>query len=227
MKLNKLLFYAGIFSAVLMFAGCTGTDVVAKGSVTSFDELVKSIPDQISESDNLEWILKGPDNKESLIVSKDFGSSQPDIVMEVDAEPFFAAGLDLSKLPGEQYSFFEQGKKIRLSFEYGTDKFDNAADKSVLDTFKQIVKIHRNIIGYHEEGDHYKIILGNGNSFAWAKDLSSNKTDMAFILNPQPLIEAGVNTEKLKEWAFTKMPVTDKDGKPSQVDVFIKSFNIK
>lgn len=113
-----------------------------------------------------------------------------------------------------------------MPFEYGEDKFGENAENSALDTFRQIVKTHRDIVGYHEEGDHYKMALGNGNLFAWAKDLSTNKTDIAFILNPEPWIKAGVDTGKIKEWKFIKMPMTDKYGKPAIVDVLMKGFDV-
>ena len=51
--------------------------------------------------------------------------------------------------------------------------------------------------------------------------------DFAFILNPKPFVDAGMDTGKLKEWVFTKMPVTDKEGKSVKVDILLKGFDVK
>ncbi len=228
MKFNKLLAALLLGAAVFSFSGCQATDVVAKVSVTSFDELVKAMPDQvIYDNKNGGWAISGPDSEERLILSKDFSSNYPDMVLEFNAEPFLKAGLEVGKLPKDQYLYDETTDKIAMPFEYGQDKFGAVTEKSAIDTFKQIVRTHRNIISYHEEGDHYKIDLGKGNLFAWAKDLNSNKMDLLFILNPKPFIDAGVDTGKIKEWVFTKLPVTDKEGKPAKVDILVKSFMLK
>lgn len=227
MRFNKLLFLL-LLVTVLALTGCQATDVIAKVSVTSFEALVKAVPDKVSnDSTKGGWAITGLDAKERIILSRDFSSSFPDIALEFDAEPFLKAGLDVEKLPKDQYLYDASTEKIIMPFEYGGDKFSPDTEKSVLDTFKQIVKTHREIIGYHEEGDHYKITLMNGNSFAWAKDIKTNKMDMLFILNPKPFVDAGVDTSKIKEWTFTKMPMTDKNGKPVKVDIFLKGFNLK
>ncbi len=227
MKFKKLSTLLLLLSVVLTFCGCQATDLVAKVAVTSFDALTKAIPDQVSYDSAKEgWAVTGLDGRDRIILNKDFSSNQPDIALELDAAPFLDAGLDAEKLPKDQYLYDASTGKITMPFEYGADKFGENAKKSTLDTFKQIVKTHRDIVGYHEEGDHYKISLGNGNLFAWAKDLSTNKTDIAFILNPGPWIKAGMDTGKIKEWIFVKMPVTDKDGKPAKVDVLMKGFDV-
>lgn len=227
-KLSLLVLLGMLLASIFIFSGCEAADVVAKVSLTSFDALVKAVPAPvIFDSEKGGWVINGMDGKERIILSTDFSSDHPDIVLELDAAPFLNAGLDASKLPGNQYRYDAATGKIEMAFEYGAEKFGPETEKSALDAFRKIVKAHRNIIGYHEEGDHYKIDLGNGNSFAWAKELSTNKTDMAFILNPKPWVDAGVDTAQLKEWAFIKMPVIDKEGKPAKVDVFIKGFNVK
>ncbi len=201
---------------------------MAKVAVTSFDTLLKSIPDKVAfDSAKGGWSIDGLDGKEKIILSKDFSSSKPDIAVEFDAEPFVKAGLDVTKLPVDKYSYDKSTGKITMPYEYGQDKFQADTEKSALETLKQIVKTHRDIIGYHEEGDHYMITLGNGNSFAWAKDLSTNPKDIVFILDPKPLIDAGVDTSKIKEWAFAKLPVTDKEGKSVFLDKFLKAFAVK
>lgn len=225
---KKLLLIFSLVTIMFLFTGCQATDLVAKVSVTSFDSLVKAVPDQVViDNINKGWEIRGVDGEESLLLSYDFNSDKPDITVKFDAKPFLQAGLDVSKLPKGQYLYDKTTGLITMPFEYGGDSFSENAKKTVLNTFKEIVKTNRDIIGYHEEGDHYKISLGNGNSFAWAKDMDKNKTDMAFILNPEPFIAAGVDMSSIKDWVFTKMPMTDKDGKPIKVDVLIKGFDVK
>ncbi|HWQ78143.1 MAG TPA: hypothetical protein VN381_04965 [Anaerovoracaceae bacterium] len=217
-----------ILAALVTVTGCQSLDVVAEVAVTSFDSLVKAVPDKVAfDGEKGGWAISGLDDKERVILSEDFSGSNPDITVEFEAAPFIDAGLDIEKLPGDQYLYDKSTGKITMPFKYGKDKFESGTEKSALGLFKEIVKTQRSIVGYHEEGDHYKIDLGNGNLFGWAKDMSANEADLIYILNPEPLIDAGVDTSKIKEWVFPKIPVTDKDGKQIQVEVFIKAFNIK
>lgn len=227
MKFNKKIMVIGLALALIFATGCQQTDVVGKVAVTSFDSLTKAAADKVSYDGSAGmWKVAGSDDRESLLLSRDFSSNNPDMVVEFDAGPFLGAGLDVSKLPEKQYKYDETAGKIVMSYEYGADQFKTVTEKSVLDTFKEIVASHRELIGYHMEGDHYMISLGDSNSFSWAKDMKSNPKDYVFALNPKPLIEAGVDPAKVKEWIFTKMPVTDKDGKQLLVDKFLKSFSL-
>jgi hypothetical protein len=47
-----------------------------------------------------------------------------------------------------------------------------------------------------------------------------------FVLNPEPLIAAGVDPQKVEGWAFAKVEV-HMDGKPTEVDKFLKPFDLK
>ncbi len=228
MKFNKIAILLLLISMLSVLSACGSTDLVAKVAVTSLDALVKAIPDEVALDDAKGgWAVNGLDGKERLILSKDFSSSNPDLAVEFDAAPFISAGLDASKLPADQYTYDEAAGKITMPYEYGPDKFGGSAEKSALEAFKQIVKTHRSIIGYHEQGDHYMVTLDKYNNiFAWAKDMSTNKIDLAFALDPKPLVDAGVDTGKLKEWVFAKLPITDEEGRQIKVDVFMKGFNI-
>jgi hypothetical protein len=62
--------------------------------------------------------------------------------------------------------------------------------------------------------------------FEWAKNLDTNDKDMVFVLNPSPFIAAGINPEKIEGWAFAKVTVDDENGKPIEVDKFLKPFNL-
>jgi len=224
----KSLLVLSVLAMVPFVANAFNLDLVAKVAVTSFDALIKTIPDKVSfDSTKGGWTIQGLDSKDRIILSKDFSSKNPDISLELDAAPFVKAGLDVAKLPASQYIYDGVTGKITMPFTYGQAKFGAVAKKSLLETFKQIIKTHRPLIGYHEQLDHYGIALGDGNMFEWAKDMSTNDKDMVFVLNPQPLIDAGVNPAKMTEWLFAKVPLKDKDGKPILLDKFLKPFNVK
>lgn len=224
----EFLLVISVLAIVPVVTHAFSLDVVAKVAVTSFDALTKAIPAQVTfDSAKGGWAINGLDGKERIILSKDFRSNNPDISLEFDAAPFVKAGLDAAKLPAGQYIYDGATGKITMPFKYGQDKFGAAAQKSVVETFKQIVKTHRALIGYHEKLDHYGIALGDGNMFEWAKDLRTNDKDMVFVLNPRPLIDAGVEPGKIKEWVFAKVPLKDKNGKPILLDKFLKPFNVK
>lgn len=211
----------------LVLAGCQSTDRAAKTAETSFEALTQAIPGRVMlHSDEGKWVIHGPGGSESLVLSSDFSANGPDIAIRFDGDPFVAAGLMISKLPPDQYSYDRISGEITVSSEYGNDKFPADAQKSAADAFRQIVKARPELVGHHEEGGHYKLSLQNGNSFVWAKDMASNKTDMAFALNPKPLIDAGADMSRIEGWALTKMETTDHNGKSAADEVLMKGFNI-
>ncbi|MDR0586735.1 MAG: hypothetical protein LBG26_05805, partial [Treponema sp.] len=90
----------------------------------------------------------------------------------------------------------------------------------------QIVNLKREAIGYHMAMDHYGVNLGGGNLFEWAKDMAVNDKDMVFVLDPAPLIAAGVDPARVAGWIFDKVTVDDENGKPVQVDKLLKPFDL-
>jgi len=55
--------------------------------------------------------------------------------------------------------------------------------------------------------------------FEWAKD-------MVFVLNPAPLIAAGVDAARIQGRVFAKVPVKDAAGKTIEVDKFLKPYSL-
>lgn len=209
---------------IFTLSACQSVDVVGKVASTSFETVLNAIPDKIKAEDAANgWALTSPTG-ERFIWSKDFSSEgKPDALLEFDAKPFIDAGLDTAKLPKGMVN----GNKITIQAEFGQDKFTYQGEPKPIDSFKQLVKTHRDVIGYHEVLDHYGVALGNGNMFEWAKDMSKNDKDIVFVLNPKPFIDAGVTPDKVQGWAFAKVEVKDKNGKPEQVDKFLKPFDLK
>lgn len=220
---NRIMLFTISIIALATFSACQATDVVGKVSSTSFQAVLEKIPDQIQADDaNNGWALTSPTG-ERFIWSKDFSSQgTPDAMLEFDAKPFIDAGLDVSKLPADMVV----GDKLVYKAELGQDKFTYDGEPKPIDSYNQIVKTNREVIGYHETLDHYGVALGDGNMFEWAKDMGTNDKDIVFVLNPQPFIDAGVKADKVEGWVFAKVEVKDKNGKPQQVDKFLKPFDL-
>ncbi|MBU4541597.1 MAG: hypothetical protein KJ774_10300 [Firmicutes bacterium] len=210
---------------LVVLAGCQQTDVVGNTSITSFDAVLKAVPNQIAEDEiNGGWALSAPDGTARFIWSKDYSSGTPhDVMLEVDAKPFIEAGLDLTKLPEEMVI----DDKIMVGTMLGDEKLTYSGEVTPLASYEQIVNLKRDHIKYHTALDHYGVDLGDGNMFEWAKDLNTNDKDIVFVLNPQIFIDAGVDPEKVEGWVFAKVSTEDEDNKPIEVDKFLKPFSIK
>ncbi len=222
---NKILVTTLSLLLVLALAACQKTDVIGQVATTSFDALLKAIPDKVVADDmNGGWALQAPDNSARFIWSKDFSQSPThDVMIEFASKPFVDAGLDISKLPaGMAYD-----DMIMLGTKYGDEALTYNGEPTPLDSFNQIVKLKRERIGYHEDLDHYGIDLGDGNKFEWAKDMSTNDKDIVFVVDPKLFIDAGVDPTKVEGWVFGKVKIKDASGKDVEVDKFLKPFNIQ
>jgi hypothetical protein len=223
-------FIAMALTAVLVFTafscgGVSSLDVVGKASISSFDKILQTVP--VSKDDmNGGWALRAPDGSSKFIWSKNFAESPlHDVMIVFQAKPFLDAGLDPDKLP-EGYAYIEDTGMLMVGTKLGNETLKYAGEATPLASYEQIVKIKRNSIGYHGALDHYGVNLGGGNLFEWAKDMGTNEKDMVFVLNPAPLIAAGVDPNNIEGWAFAKVTVDDENGKPIVVDKILKPFDL-
>ncbi|OJU09461.1 MAG: hypothetical protein BGN88_10055 [Clostridiales bacterium 43-6] len=213
-------------------SGLKGLDVVGKQSITSFEEVLKTIPDQVQANDlNVGWSLEAPDGSARFIWSEDYSKAPlHDVMLELDSKPFVKAGLTITKLP-KNYTAYDDmlmvGKKL------GDDKLTYQGDSTPLGAYEKIVEKYRDSINYHTSLDHYGVKLGDGNMFEWAKDMETNgynnenqDKDIVFVLNPEPLISAGVDPKKVEGWVYAQVPV-EENGKTEQVWKLLKPFNLK
>jgi hypothetical protein len=211
--------------ALLAITACSKLDVVGNDSVRAFNDLLQSAPQLVSEDNaNGGWSIAAPDNSVRFIWSKNFAESPLyDVMLEINAAPFIAAGLDPSRLPD---NFIFKGGMLTVGTKLGNETLSYEGEASPLASYEQIVKLKRSSIGYHGQLDHYGISLGDGNMFEWAKNLTTNDKDIVFVLTPEPFIAAGVDPAKIDGWAFAKVTVDDANGKPIQVDKILKPFNL-
>jgi hypothetical protein len=232
MHARKLVLFALLAAGALLVAGCAVLDVVGRTAVTTFQTLLETTAGSVTmDAATNRWVLASQGG-ETFEWSADFSGTPPSFRLSLDAAPFLAAGLDAARLPAPRYSHDAVANRLTLSFDVGKDRFtyNGLAYNGLatpLETFKKIVRTHRPIIGYHAALDHYGIALGDGNMFEWAKDMVRNDKDMVFVLNPEPLLAAGVDPSKIAGWIFTKIPVKDESGKTVDVDKFVKPYDLK
>jgi hypothetical protein len=236
-KIALLLTGAMLITAL---AACSSLDVVGKDSVTSFGKVLTAIPDKVTADEmNVGWALSAPDDSVRFIWSEDYSKAPlHDVMLELDAQPFLDAGLEPDKLP-DNYAFYEGdimggmgSQMLMVGAKLGnSDKVSGTP--TALSAYELIVNKYRNSIGYHTALDHYNVNLGDGNLFEWAKDFATNGTtkenqdkDIVFVLNPEPLIAADVDPEKVEGWVYTTVSV-DIDGKPTDVYKFLKPFDLQ
>jgi hypothetical protein len=215
----------GLFVLFLFTAfSCGKLDVVGTGSVQSFEKLLERNPRSLGPDErNGGWSLAAPDGSARFIWSRNYAESPIyDVMIEFDAAPFTAAGLKPERLP-ENFVF--SGGKLMVGTKLGTEQLKYQGEAGPLASYEQIVKLKRKAIGYHMAMDHYGVNLGDGNLFEWAKDMASNDKDIVFVLNPEPLINAGLDPNRIDGWTFTKVTVDDENGKPVQVDKILKPFD--
>ncbi|GHU02644.1 hypothetical protein FACS1894147_04980 [Spirochaetia bacterium] len=204
-----------LFLVMFTVISCDGLDVVASGSVKSFDNLLKAAPQTVIQGEmSGNWTIASPDGAAWF--------SMDEMMLVLDIKPFIDAGLNPSKLP-EEVTYNDH--RIYAGAVSGNNKF--SGKDSALATYEEIVKRYRSSIGYHAALDHYGVSIGNGNLFEWAKDMDTNDKDMVFVLNPEPFIEAGVDPNKVEGWVFGKVTVDDANGKPIEVDKLLKPFDIR
>ncbi|OPJ57216.1 hypothetical protein [Alkalithermobacter paradoxus] len=223
MKIKRMISFILVSTVVLVLSACQDTDVIGNFAIKSFEELINFSDQNVYfDEQRNQWVLQSP-GKEKFIWSKDFSKNTFDIGFEIDATPFINAGLDTLKLPREKYIYNKDKGTIIIVSDLGDNKFEYSEDSTAKNSFKQIIRSHRKLIGYHEEMDHFGINLGDGNKFEWAKDISNNDKDIVFILNPHDFISAGVDSERLDGWKLVQR--ADIHG-GEEKDKFVKPFDL-
>lgn len=81
----------------------------------------------------------------------------------------------------------------------GSQEADNS-----LAAFNAIVKAYPENKGFHSALQHWGFKLPTEEKFEWIKDMSANKADLAMVMLADPLINAGLNVNKLdkNEWLY-------------------------
>ncbi len=223
--MKRIIFVVFMMILIVGLTACNKLDVVGDQSVKSFEAILSAVTDQVSKDDEFGgWSMAALDHSANFEWSEDFSkTTEYDVKLVVDAQPFLDAGLDPAKLPSGMFV----DNQIIVGASLGDDKFTYVGTASPLDSYKKLVSNYRDTISYHAALDHYGVKMDNGNMFEWAKDMKTNDKDIVFVLNPQPFLDAGVNPEKVEGWAFAKVETMDDSGKKIQVDKFLKPFDVE
>lgn len=219
-------FIIGISITMLLgLTACNKLDVIGDKSISSFEELLNQNTNLVGlDTQYLSWSLVAPDNMARFAWSTDYNMTQSfDAFIEIDAQPFIDAGMDIGILHG---GFYAIGDKIITGVDFSNESLSYEGDVTPLESYRYLVEYARDSVKYHSSMDHYGVDLGNGNMFEWANDMSKNDMDMVFALNPEPLIEAGVDPLKIEGWEYTKVEQMDENGKMIEVDRFVRAYNL-
>ncbi len=201
---------------LITLSGCASLDLVLTAANQSFTAVLAVKP--VQETDT-EWVLSAPDDTASLHISKETTAAQQ-VSIVTDAAPFLAAGLDASKLVG---SVVIDGQlMVGANFTSKATQSQTAED-----IFGDYLRAGRRQVGYHAALGHMGLGLGDGNMFEWAKSLEDNDKDIVFVLNPEPLAAAGVDTAHIEGWLLATVDTMDERGKPIKVAKLLKPFNLQ
>ena len=162
------------------------------------------------------WRLAAPD--ETAWVAFDNMS----IAMVVDADPFIAAGADLSKLGNVAEHYLNQGEESIYFPSPSFDMLNQHIKDSPTAQFEHDLKALRKYISFNKATGSYSLSCGEGNTFEWAQDINGAHSDIVFALNPEPLIAAGVDPENVEGWDYVQVFI-EINGKTEQVWRFQKT----
>ena len=221
MKIKLSIIFLTI--VVVFTASCSKIDTIGHYSVRSFNEILTNAPQLVTPDEaNNGWSLAAPDSSARFIWSSNF-----DMMVEFDAIPFIAAGLDPASLPSH-FSFDGEQNLLITGAKLRTEQLRYKGEATPLASYEQIVRHRPLAVGYHSAGGHYGVELGNGNMFEWAGDLAANNNDIVFVLDPEPFIAAGTDTDSIEGWALTKVSVHGGGGGTNmvQVDKLLKRFDL-
>jgi hypothetical protein len=203
------------------------TDVVALYAKRSYASMLASLPASSSAKQSGEgWAFSAPDGSAEFFwdASPAKGSGRHAAELRTPAAPFLAAGLDPALLPE---GVLRDGT---LTFSVGADqtKDENAASGSETpaSAFDAVVDSCRDRVGYHFQLGHFGLELDGGALLEWAGEPAENALDLVFALDPETLLRAGVNGERVDGWALGTVIVHDPSGRKVEVPKFLKPFNL-
>lgn len=217
MKKKYFAVPALLVAATVFLASCGSADVVLKYSPGSLNDILDKSPTLVTDNTlETHYYDLTVDGQTTLKISHDYAmTGEEDLAIVTPLAPFVAAGLDPANLSAgyraDKNWFYATG-----SYGDGTGLKDNLTD-----SLFESVTFERSNLTYHEELDHYGIVLTNG-KFEYAKNFADNDKDIVFILAADPLAEMGVDVKNVEGWIF--MTMDNPDG--STIDVLLKPYDL-
>jgi len=217
MKKKYIAVPALLVALTVFLASCGSTDVVLNYSPGSLDDILEANPKLVADNTaDTHYYDFTVDGQTTLRISHDYSmTDQEDLAIVTPLAPFVAAGLDPTNL-SEGYRADKNMFYVTGSYGDGTGQKDNVAD-----SLFESVTFDRSNLTYHEELDHYGIVLTNG-KFEYAKDATTNDKDIVFVLAADPLAKIGVDVKNVEGWIF--MTMDNPDG--TTIDVLLKPYDL-
>lgn len=204
--------------AALLIISCAPNDVVVSAGLTSLGKLLPLLRVDSTETG---FQAEAPGG-ERFRVAADFSNSGDDLSIAVDAAPFLEAGLDPPKLTGPERV---EGDRLVIRTDAGSAwKGGRAAD--FLKAVELLTQNYRSLIAYHDELDHYLIMVGGGHTWEWAANRKTNAADIVFVLNPEVLAAAGLDANRVAGWALKDVTVRDASGRRLVVKRLIRAYDL-
>lgn len=235
MKIKKIIIVASLAVMVLAASGCqrskTG-DETSDNALKSFSAILKAYPSQKGYHESLNhWGFALPTG-EKFEWSSDMSANKADFAVVMLADPLVEAGLDIEKLDKNEWLYEPAGKDEmgenlpnRLIKPYNVSDTKVKTDGSE-DSMMKILKENTSLIKYHEDQKHYRLLMGDGNEVQWTEELGINDADMIFVIKAQPLIDAGLDINKLEGSGWTFREANSDSGMGENPDQLVKIFDI-
>lgn len=193
----------------------------------AFSNIIKQNKDKIGFHAELShWGYTLPTG-EKLEWTKDTSANVADIALVMLADPFINAGLDVKKLDENEWLYKPAAKEEGQDLPNRLVKPYNISDKKQKssgseDAIRRIIRQKPELVKYDSESKKYSISLGKGFEAQWTEEIGATSSDIVFVLNAEPLIKAGLETNKLQGSYWTFKPA--KGDTPAQL---IKSYKSK
>lgn len=214
--MKKLLFFALLAAIAVVMAGCA-LDVIATGSVSALDKALAAMPGGVTlEGGALS--VASPDGDARFVLRKDW-SGDMDALLAVNAAPLLAAGLDASRLPE---GYFLEGETLYVGRDMGDGALEGDAPLAL---YQALIARRPDVLGFHMSLGHFGVDLGGG-MFEWAKDLGASDKDVVYVLNPDPLVTAGLDPEAVEGWVYAQIETMDAYGAKINAYKLLKPFDI-
>lgn len=233
-KIVTLLVSSAIVVAVTGCSRPVTGDKEADNALFAFNKIVKAYPDKKGFHEALKhWGFELPTG-EKFEWSKDMSANKADFAMVMLADPLVEAGLDIKKLDGNEWLYEpaatdDKGNDLpnRLIKPYNVSDKKQASNGSE-DSLRRLLKADTDNVKYHKDVQHFGLNLGEGNQVQWTEKLGTNDADMIFVLKAEPLVEAGLDVNKLEGSGWVFKEATDDDmGMGASPDQIVKIYDIK
>lgn len=231
--MKKIILILVSFSLILTLSACSNSKTGSKKSDNALEAFIKIVKSDSSKkgfhAPLKHWGFKL--NEDKFEWTKDTSANKIDFAMVMLAKPFIDAGLDQKKLKDSSYIFKPEGKEGGMKVPDLLIHPFNLNDKKQTaqgskDAFRRLLKEDNKLIEYHKGMKHYRLLLNDGFEVQWSEKIGLTNADMAFIIDADPLIEAGLDISRLdgSGWIFKR---SEKDEMGNHPNRLVKTYDLK